>query len=233
MSNRYFKILFNLPDDGLPLYLKTNLVFHNLDLYAAPNLSDFSAYVKQFRPHLSIIFMDQDPQQFEECLHIIRDGHQQSEMWFLVLYDHRLPIEKIRSNLPGKRVFLLKDTTEHSLVAHNILTIKELVNLQSEQKLKHRFEESFNQCLQVIYQERYLNRTFERLINILPKTISLDYWAIFTLNPQMTRVEYFSQFMPPTRRRLTTLLPNLSNFARAWLKSNKPFLVNRKSRPEV
>lgn len=233
MSSRYFKIIITTPSDDLRTYLQKNLLFHNLDLVHLPDIAELPHYQERFRAHMVILYVDPDPARYQDTVEVIRTLHDQYDQWFLLMVDPRFPMERFRADLPRRRVFLQKYDGDFQQVIHNILTIKDIEQRFEANEARFRFESNFNHCLQLIYQEKALDRIFERLVTYFPKVILMDYWCMFTLTPHRDEVDTFAQFLPPTRRRPTTLTDHLPGLEALGLSGGSVALYQKRSHPEI
>ncbi len=233
MSDRYFKVVIYTPDKELFGYLHRNLIYQNLELFYLSNIGEVEQYAARVKPRVVILYVDDATVKFRETLNIIQKMSAQKDLWLMLLTSPKLPGHKLQSALPSKRVFLLKDSDDYQHVAHNLMFIRQIDITVNQQNEQNRFDENINHCLKIVYQEKGLSRIFDRLVNYFPKIISMDYWAIFTIDKQMNRIEHFSQFIPPTRRTKTALTNNLERYAGTWLREGRAFLSTKSDEPEL
>lgn len=233
MGNRYFKIIINMPTDTLYKYLHNNLIYQNLELFYLPSGAELEQYVQRIHPSIVLMSIGSDPDKLEASLQAIRNINANENVWILLLLGKNLSTAEIRSALPVKRILIQPEDVDHQQIAHNILSIKHIVQSMTQQASQNQFEENINHCLRIIYQEKNLSRIFERLVNYFPKIIAADYWGIFTIDRQMRHIEYFAQFIPPTKNKRTSLSQNLEHLALQWLQDGRPFLKTRKDEPEA
>lgn len=233
MNDRYFKVVIYTPDKELFGYLHRNLIYQNLELFYLSNIGEVEQYVARVKPRVVILYVDHVTVKFRETLNIIQKMSAQKDLWLVLLTSAKLPEHKLQSSLPSKRVFLLKNSNDYQHVAHNLMFIRQIDITITRQNEQNRFDENINHCLKIVYQEKGLSRIFDRLVNYFPKIISMDYWAIFTIDKQMNRIEHFSQFIPPTRRTKTALTNNLERYASHWLREGRAFLSTKNDEPEL
>lgn len=233
MAEQSYKILINTPTKSLFDFLRSTLVYQKLDLVYLAEVSEVEQYVQRVKPQLVILTVETNPLQQRASLQTIQKLNRIPDLWLLLLLDAGVPMEKLRSSLPGRRIFLQQDSGDLQQIAHNVLTIKDIQNTLAAHALQSRFRQNLNTCLTVIYQEKNLSRVFERLVNYFPKSVDMEYWALFALDKRMRRIEHFAQFTPPTRRKEMLGTQNLKSLAQEWLEEGKSFLMTRKDQPVV
>lgn len=233
MNERFFKVVIYSPRKELYSYLHQNLIYQNLELFYLSKVTEIESYVKRVNPRVVVIYVSNELSEFRKTIEVIQKIHAEKDLWFLLLVDPNLPSQKLQTCLPIKQVLLHTESDDFQQIAHNLMFIRKIDQTLSQQQAQHQFEENINHCLKIIYQEKGLTRIFDRLVNYFPKIIMMDYWAIFTVDKQMSRIAHFSQFVPPVRRAKTTLTQHLETVANQWLTGGRAFLSTQSDDPDT
>ncbi len=233
MTANSFKIIINTPSKALFQFLQNNILYQNIDLFHLTELSEVEQYARRIQPKLVVMHIDHDPPKYETTLTTIRNLKQVKDLWLLLLLSDQLAVEQIRSHLPQERVFLQRSNPDYNEVLYNLLTIKSLDDKLCEQQFQNQYEGNINFCLKIIYQNWELSQVFEQLVNFFPKIIFADYWALFNIDKNMRHVDYFAQFIPPTRRQKAVLTHNLERLAEEWTAKGKPITLTETDNPNL
>lgn len=231
MNNPHFKVVVFTPTKALFKHLGKSLTDQHLEFFYAPNISEVEQLINRVKPNLLIIHVDEESEKYLSTLQIMQTLSPIQDLWFLLLLGENLSFEKVRVELPPKRIFLQKDSNDFKEIVHNLLTIRNIEQNLSDEVNKNRFEEDINNVLRIVYQERDINRVFERLVNYLPKSIRMDYCCIFTLDKQMRHLEHFSQFIPPTHPKITGSVHSFEQIVEDWMREGVPFFRDQDEDP--
>lgn len=233
MNGTHFKIIVYTPTKLLFKYLSKNLTDQQLEFFYASSFSEVEQYINRIKPRLLITYIDEESEKYLSSLQIMQTISPVQDLWFLILLGETLSLEKVRSALPVKRTFLQQHSTDYKQIVHNILTIKNIEETLHQEISKNRFEENVNNSLRIIYQEKELNRVFEKLVTFLPKIIHIDFWCIFTLDKQIRHLEHFAQFIPPTQPKTSGSVHSFEHIVEEWLGEGIPFVRTQNDDPAV
>ncbi|NOX35968.1 MAG: PAS domain S-box protein [Calditrichaeota bacterium] len=229
----YIKVLVQTPTKELFHFLQKNFIYQNLEIFYLPQLIEMENFIQKIRPQIIILYIDENPGKYRLAIQILEKIYQLHKSWFILLYHPDVDIEKLRSTLPGNRFVLLPEKSDFFQIAHNLAFVKDTFQNLSILKAKVEIADNFNYCLKIIQKERELPRLFERLINYLPKTVLMDYWALFTVDASMREVKHFVQFVPPTRRKYAILTHQLERLAQSWLAQGRSIALAPADDPQL
>ncbi|MCB0285367.1 MAG: PAS domain S-box protein [Calditrichaeota bacterium] len=229
----FFKLVIYTPRRELFGYLLQNLVLPDLEMFYVRNLDEVESYYNRVKPNAVILYVDHHPEQLRETLSVIDKLRDNNNCWLMLLTSDKLISQKFQTALPVKQVFLQKESDDFQQVAHNLMFIRSLSMAQDEQSNKIRFSQSINDFLKIIYQEKSVNSSMDRLINLLPKQINTDNWAMFYLDKFSQQVDYFTQFVPPTRRSKVAKAPNINSLAGRLLGMNRTVMITEEDDAEL
>ncbi len=229
----YIKVLVQTPTKELFHFLQKNFIYQNLEIFYLPNLFEMENFVQKIRPQILLMYIDENPGKYKLAVRILEKIYQLHKSWFILLYHEGVDVEKLRSVLPGGRFILLPENSDFFQISHNLAFVKETFQNLGILKAKVEIADNFNYCLKIIQKERELPRLFERLINYLPKTVLMDYWALFTVDASMREIQHFVQFVPPTRRKYAVLTHQLERLAQSWLARGRSLALAPADDPQL
>jgi PAS domain S-box-containing protein len=205
----------------------------NLEFFYASSFAEVEQYIHRIKPRLLITYIDEESEKYLSTLQIMQTISPVQDLWYLLLLGENISADKVRSSLPNGRTFLQYQSTDYQQILYNILTIKDIEDKLYQHASKSRYEENINNSLRIIYQEKEINRAFERLVNYFPKIIQMEFWCIFTLDRQQLHLEHFAQFIPPTYPKNTGPVHAFEQIIEGWLGEGIPFLRTHKDDPAI
>ncbi|MCB0301434.1 MAG: hypothetical protein KDE52_15365, partial [Calditrichaeota bacterium] len=159
----FFKLVIYTPRRELFGYLLQNLVLPDLEMFYVRSLDEVESYYNRVKPNAVILYVDHQPEQLRETLSVIDKLRDNNNCWLMLLTSEKLISQKFQTALPVKQVFLQKESDDFQQVAHNLMFIRSLSMAQDEQSNKIRFSQSINDFLKIIYQEKSVNSSMDRL----------------------------------------------------------------------
>lgn len=233
MARSSIKVIINTPDKNLFSFLRRNLSYYNIELFSIPNITELRDLAVKISPHVIIVYLHRDEAKYRLTLRTIEKIYRKINCWFLLLVENTSPAEELLSILPRERFLVFPGDSDYSLIAHNLITMKEIEQsfYAVDQKLK--FEENVTYIYKIVHQEKLLSQMFSRLVNYLPKILPIDYIAIFNVDSKMEQVVNFTNFVPPIRNQMPVMARNMERLAEVWVQKGNAFNLTEKDDPQL
>ncbi|RMF59858.1 MAG: PAS domain S-box protein [Calditrichaeota bacterium] len=232
MNDNLFKLAVYVPDDELLGCLQKELIYHSIKILPIPETKFISSYVRRFGPNGLLVSYKGRGEDHSQVLAELQTLSGLKDLWIIVLVSNEAELTEIQSQIKSNQL-LIQDIHSPKILIQNLITLKYFESKLHHQFLEKEYQKYRNECLRIIYQEKNLQSVFEKLIFQLPKTIDMDYWALFALDKNMTRIEFFAQFIPPTQKKSIILTPQLEKIIQSWISAELPFLVTPSEKPDL
>ena len=227
------KIIIQSSSKELFQHLQKQLLYKNVELFYLPQLIQIEAFVQRLKPNLVILHLDENPGKFTLVEKVLKKLRTHTRLWYIFLYNNPINVEALKASIPGNRFLMLPANTDVSHIVHNLNLLRDVTSNLNVLKNKVEISENFNYCLKLIQKENNLGDLFERLVNFLPKSVLMDYWALFAVDETMQNVGHFAQFIPPIRRQKAVITPNLERLARIFIHKGTPVSLTPQDDPQL
>ncbi len=231
-TQEILKIIIQSSSKELFHHLQKQLLYKNVELFYLPQLIQLEAFVQRLKPDLVILHLDENPGKFTLVEKEIKKLKTHTRLWYIFLYNEPVNVEALKASIPGNRFLMLPADTDISHIVHNLNLLRDVAFNLQVLKNKVEISENFNYCLKLIQKEDNLANLFERLVNFLPKSVLMDYWALFAVDETMQNVGHFAQFIPPVRRQKAVITPNLERLARIFIHKGTPISLTPQDDPQ-
>ncbi len=227
------KIIIQSSSKELFHFLQKQLLYKNVELFYLPQLIQIEGFIQRLRPDLVIIHLDENPGKFTLVEKELKKLRAHTRLWYIFLYNDPVNVEALKASIPGNRFLILPASTNLSHVVHNLNLLRDVAFNLNILKNKVEVAENFNYCLKLIQKENNIGELFERLVNFLPKSVLMDYWALFAVDESMHNIKYFAQFIPPIHRQKAVLTPNLERLARVFIHKGSSMALVDQDDPQL
>lgn len=224
-------VVVNLPQ-AFSDFLRKELIFHHIELFPLNDPENLANYVQTIRAEVVVAHLDPDASNHQEILTALQSLSREKELWMLLIVRDEDTVATIQNSFKNTHLFIQKDS-DHQVTLRNLLTIKQIQQKLRKYDQEKFYQENLNNCYRIVFREKSLQNIFEKLIQLLPKSVSMDYWALFALDKQIQRIEYFAQFIPPIHRKSVVLTPQLEKLIQGWVDNASPFLITEKESPSL
>ncbi len=226
------KLIINMPDRHLFSYLQKNMLYQDVEMFYFPNLMEIHQFIQRINPQIVVTHVDRGILASKMGAELFKTG-QLKNTWMVLILSSGITIQQVEEFVDLKRSMVFSEGTKPEIIAHNLKTLLKEEKSDLSLKTDRELIENLLTCSIIINEEKTVGSIFERLTNYLPKILPYDYWAIFTADPELRKVNEFKQFVPPHRRNIAVLTPNLEKLAEIWLKKQESFHVKISEDPQL
>ncbi|HFE63398.1 hypothetical protein B1H10_00675 [candidate division KSB1 bacterium 4484_188] len=231
-ARNYIKIVVNHPRRELFGFLQQNILCEDVEMFYFPNVTEIGQFLRRISPHILLVYVDREVLVNKKILEFFQLPFLK-DVWILFIVSPQINLSQMEILGKFERSLVLHGEVKPDVVAYNIRTLLWKEQEEREENANRLYAQNLLNCSKIISQEDSISSVFESLINFLPKFLVHDYWAFFTYDPEFSRVMNFHQFIPPHRRNIAILTPNLEKLAEIWLKQNTGFRVNISDDPKL
>ncbi|GAB4375174.1 MAG: hypothetical protein Kow0042_20370 [Calditrichia bacterium] len=201
-------------------------------MFYFPKITEINQFLNRIKPHILLTYVDPESFVSDQYKEFFNSAYLQ-DIWVIFLISNKLTVEQLQSLGKFAKSLVFFENVKPEVIAYNIKSILKQQQLELTQSYQNVYAENLFNCSKIINQESDITSLFEKLINFLPKFLSYDYWALFTFDPEFNQVTNFIQFIPPHKRNLAILTPNLEKLAEIWVQRSKGFRVNITDDPQL
>lgn len=224
-AENYIKTIINLPDKELFGILQHTILYEDVEMFYFPHLSEIDKFCQRIHPHILVTYIDPKTLATDRPLKLFQSSAF-NNIWLIFIISKKVGISQMRKWGEFNKALFFYENTNQDVIVNNIRSL--LKSEKEEQKKQAGRQYTANQleASQIITRESSVEAIFEKLINFLPKILPYDYWALFTFDLEYNKVTNFVQFVPPHKRNIPIMTPNLEKLAESWLKKHERFQVS-------
>ncbi len=231
-EDSYFKIIINYPQRDIFAYLQSHILSRNVQMFYFPKLGEVGTFVQNIQPDLVLFFIDRETLVDAKAKEIFALPVFQN-IWKIFILSNKISYEQFQSLGEFQNYFVLPETISYQVVTSNIRSIINFLQSHKQEKSETTYKENLLQCSFIIQRETNLKTLFDRLVQVLPKMLPYDYWALFSFDSEKRQVVHFTQFIPPHRRNVAILTPRMEELAKNWLETRKGFQLSQEEDPTL
>ncbi len=231
-EQEYIKIVINLPQKELFSYLHKNILYEDVEIFYFPTITEIEQFFKRIRPQILLTYADPETLANPDVRRFFKSSVLQ-DLWIIFLLSSRVSVEQLQELGEFKNALYFSENTKPELIAYNIKSIIREEKLDKGQRDFNFYARNLLACSKIINQGKTVSDIFTRLINHLPKILPYEYWALFAFDPEYSRITNFMQFIPPHRRNIPIITPNLEKLAEIWLTRTGGFETNITDDPKL
>ncbi len=231
-KNNYFKIVVNIPNRELFSKIQHNILYEDVEMFFFPNLAEIETFIQKIEPHIFLTYTNQKILENGEVTRLLKSDAFENT-WIIFIVSPNVNPEHLKSLSEIKKSLVLLDGTSSDVIIYNIKSILDQEKKYHRNFLKQAYSANLLEVSKIINQEDSIGDVFGRLIHFLPKILPYDYWALFTIEPELNKIDNFVQFIPPHRRNLAILTPNLEKLAEVWMKKHGNFHIRISEDPQL
>ncbi len=213
-------------------FLHKELIFHHIELFSLKDPGNLMNYVHTIRAHVVITYLASHRPEYQEIFQALQTLENEKDLWMLIIVKDEDATIALQNSFKNAKVFIQTDENLQAIL-RNLLTIKQIEHKLNQYDREKFFQENLRNCYRIVYEERSLEDIFNKLIQLLPKSVTMDYWALFALDKQIQRIEYFAQFIPPVQRKPGISASQLEPLVQGWVTKGSPFLLTQKEHPSL
>ncbi len=216
------KIIISHPEKNFFQSVQAKLPASNAELFYLTTLEDLRPYAQKVDPHVNVVFVGREFQSNKELNELIPlDLFKEKWLIFLLSASAQEFVVNYLRQFP--RSIFLPAEIPPSVVSHNLKAIVESEIQFAAAKTRREIAEYLVNCLKILYREKTLDENLGELVNYLPKIFPYDYWAVFTVDPELHQVLHFAQFVPPHLRKNAIITPKLEKLALGFATRGEEF----------
>ncbi len=224
-NTSYIKIVINLPVRDLFTYLQNNILYEDIEMFYFPNLLEISQFLQRIRPHILLTYVNKETIS-DKKIHEFFKSDYFDNIWIIFMASPEVKSEDIMELGEFKKSMIIYEESKPDVIAYNIKTILGREKFDLKQSLSRKYAQNLLKSSKIINEENAISTIFEKLTHFLPKILPYDYWALFTFDHELKKIEDFWQFIPPHKRTNAILTSNLEKLAEIWINRSKTFRVD-------